>query len=167
MSRLTRVVREVAMLALIATAIMFGMDWLRAPQLPDNLAQPPLSAMQGEVDLAQLSQQSPVLVYVWASWCGVCKLTTSTVASLSRNGTQVVSVALRSGNDARVATWLEKKGVQGIAINDESGVLGQRWQINATPTFMVLYKGRVVSTTSGWTSSPGLKLRLWWATKYA
>lgn len=165
MPRLKRVLREPLVMALIAAAVAFGMDWLRAPQLPENLAQQPLSALQGEADLAQLSQQRPVLVYIWATWCGICKLTTPTVASLSQNGTQVVSVALRSGNDGRVATWLEKKGVQGFTINDESGALGQRWHINATPTFIVLYQGKVVSTTSGWTSSLGLKLRLWWAKK--
>lgn len=163
MSRLRRWLREGVVLALIAAAALLAMDWLRAPQLPDDLARQPLTALQGEINLAQLSQQRPVLIYVWASWCGVCKLTTPTVAALSQDGTQVVSVALRSGSDARVATWLEKKGVQGPAINDESGSLGQRWQIGATPTFIVLYQGKVISTTSGWTSRWGLALRLRWA----
>lgn len=165
MKRLRRWLREAAVLALIAGAVIWGMDWLNRPQLPDDLARQPLASMQGEVSLAALSQQRPVLVYVWATWCGVCKLTTPTVAALSQQGAEVVSVALRSGDDAHVATWLQKKGVQGIAVNDARGSLAQRWQISATPTFIVLYQGRVISTTSGWTSSLGLKLRLWWATR--
>lgn len=167
MSRVTRWLREGVLLVLMAAALLLAMDWLRAPQLPADVALQPLSALQGEVNLATLSQQRPVLVYVWASWCGVCKLTTPTVAALSQHGTQVVSVALRSGSDARVATWLDKKGVRGFAVNDESGALGQRWQISATPTFIVLHQGKVVSTSSGWTSSWGLKLRLWWAARAA
>ncbi|WP_439213462.1 protein disulfide oxidoreductase [Duffyella gerundensis] len=167
MPRLKRWLREATVMALIVAVILFGMDWLRTPQLPESLVQQPLSTLQGEADLAQLSQQRPVLVYIWATWCGVCKLTTPAVASLSQNGTQVVSVALRSGNDQRVDTWLKKKGVQGVIVNDESGALSERWGINATPTFVVLYQGEVASTTSGWTSSFGLKLRLWWAEKSA
>ncbi len=167
MMRLKRWLREAAVLVLIAAAIIWGMDWLRAPQLPAGLAQQPLTTLQGEVNLATLSQDKPVLVYVWATWCGVCKLTTPTVAALSQSGTQVVSVALRSGDDSRVATWLEKKGLQGPAVNDENGAVSQRWDISVTPTFIVLQQGKVVSTTTGWSSSWGLKLRLWWAEKFS
>ncbi|MFJ5158514.1 protein disulfide oxidoreductase [Pantoea sp. NPDC088449] len=165
MSRLKRWLREALVLVLIAGAVLWGMDWWRAPQLPADLAQQPLTSLQGDVNLAEMSQHQPVLVYVWATWCGVCKLTTPTVAALSQQGVKVVSVALRSGSDARVAIWLEKKGVHGVAINDENGALGQRWDINATPTFIVLHQGKVVSTSSGWTSGWGLKLRLWWASR--
>ncbi|WP_337022686.1 MULTISPECIES: protein disulfide oxidoreductase [unclassified Pantoea] len=167
MMRLKRWLREAAVLVLIAAAIIWGMDWLRAPQLPAGLAQQPLTTLQGEVNLATLSQDKPVLVYVWATWCGVCKLTTPTVAALSQNGTQVVTVALRSGDDLRVATWLEKKGLRGPAVNDENGAVSQRWDISVTPTFIVLQQGKVVSTTTGWSSSWGLKLRLWWAEKFS
>ncbi|KJV49722.1 alkyl hydroperoxide reductase [Pantoea sp. BL1] len=166
MMRLKRWLREAAVLVLIAAAIIWGMDWLRAPQLPADLAQQPLTTINSEVNLATLSQDKPVLVYVWATWCGVCKLTTPTVAALSQNGKQVVTVALRSGDDQRVATWLEKKGLQGPAVNDENGAVSQRWDINVTPTFIVLQRGKVVSTTTGWSSAWGLKLRLGWAEKF-
>ena len=95
MTRIKRWLREALWLVLIAAAVIWGMDWLRSPQLPADLAQQPLTALHGEVNLATLSQDKPVLVYVWATWCGVCKLTTPTVAALSQSGTQVVSVALR------------------------------------------------------------------------
>lgn len=167
MTRLKRWLREALWLVLIGAAIIWGMDRLRAPQLPADLAQQPLTSLQGEVNLAALSQDRPVLVYVWATWCGVCKLTTPTVAALSQQGSQVVSVALRSGDDRRVATWLEKKGLQGVAVNDENGAVSQRWDINVTPTFIVLERGKVVSTTTGWSSAWGLKLRLWWAGKFS
>lgn len=167
MMRIKRWLREALWLVLIAAAVIWGMDWLLAPQLPAGLAQQPLTTLQGEVNLATLSQDKPVLVYVWATWCGVCKLTTPTVAALSQNGTQVVTVALRSGDDPRVATWLEKKGLRGPAVNDENGAVSQRWDISVTPTFIVLQQGKVVSTTTGWSSSWGLKLRLWWAEKFS
>jgi thiol-disulfide isomerase/thioredoxin len=167
MTRFKRWLREALWLVLIAAAIIWGMDALRAPQLPADIAQQPLTSLQGEINLAALSQDRPVLVYVWATWCGACKLTTPTVAALSQHATQVVSVALRSGDDHRVATWLEKKGLRGVAVNDENGVVSQRWDINVTPTFIVLQRGKVVSTTTGWSSAWGLKMRLWWADTFS
>ncbi|MCL9645849.1 MULTISPECIES: protein disulfide oxidoreductase [Pantoea] len=167
MSRLKRWLREALWLLLAGVLIMLAVDWLRAPQLPADLAQQPLTTLQGEQSLAGLSASKPVLVYVWASWCGVCKLTTPVVAKLSQQGVPVVSVALRSGSDTQVTRWLAKKGLQGLAVNDARGELGQRWQIAATPTFIVLYQGRVVSTTSGWSSRWGLLLRLWWAEQFS
>ncbi|MFR0654418.1 protein disulfide oxidoreductase [Pantoea sp. SIMBA_079] len=167
MSRLKRWLREALWLLLAGVLIMLAADWLRAPQLPADLAQQPLTTLQGEQSLAGLSVSKPVLVYVWASWCGVCKLTTPVVARLSQQGVPVVSVALRSGSDAQVTQQLTKKGLQGIAVNDARGELGQRWHIAATPTFIVLYQGRVTSTTSGWSSRWGLMLRLWWAAQFS
>ncbi|WP_343552800.1 protein disulfide oxidoreductase [Pantoea sp.] len=163
MSRAKRWLREALWLVLMVGAVLWGMDWLRSPQLPTDFAQQPLTSLQGDVNLAEMSKERPLLIYVWASWCGVCKLTTPSVAAISQDGGNVVNVALRSGDDKRVATWLEKKGLQGVAINDESGAIGQRWDISATPTFIVLHQGKVISTSSGWTSGWGLKLRLWWA----
>ncbi|PYA56163.1 protein disulfide oxidoreductase, partial [Serratia marcescens] len=43
------------------------------------------------------------------------------------------------------------------------GTLSAQWQIGVTPTFVVVSQGKVVQSTTGWTSYWGMKLRLWWA----
>ena len=72
MSRLKRWLREALWLLLAGVLIMLAADWLRAPQLPADLAQQPLTTLQGEQSLAGLSASKPVLVFFWASWCGFC-----------------------------------------------------------------------------------------------
>ncbi|MCS3407792.1 protein disulfide oxidoreductase [Serratia sp. AKBS12] len=164
MVRLKRWAREILLLLLITGGIVWLMDTLRAPQAPDAFALQQLVTLDGSaVSLAQLSQQRPLLVYFWASWCGVCRYTTPSVAKLSALGGNVLSVALRSGDDAQVAGWLASKRVSMPVVNDPGGTLAARWQIGVTPTFVIIDKGRVVHGTTGWTSYWGMKLRLWWA----
>jgi hypothetical protein len=82
---------------------------------------------------------------------------------LQREGENVMTIALRSGSEAEVSRWLARKGVDFPVINDADGALSRSWEVSVTPTLVVMSQGRVVSTTSGWTSYWGMKLRLWWA----
>ena len=154
LSKLRRWLREgLILLALLAGAMLL-MDAWRAPQLPASFDSTPLQTLDGEtVTLAALSKDEPVLLYFWASWCGVCRFTTPEVDRLRSEGENVMTIALRSGNEAEVSRWLLRKG----------GAISRSWAISVTPTLVVMSEGRVVSTTSGWTSYWGMKLRLWWA----
>ncbi|MGX8072933.1 protein disulfide oxidoreductase [Serratia marcescens] len=90
-------------------------------------------------------------------------LTTPDVARLQAAGGNVLTVALRSGDDAQVKQWLARKRLALPVVNDPAGTLSAQWQIGVTPTFVVVSQGKVVQTTTGWTSYWGMKLRLWWA----
>lgn len=48
-------------------------------------------------------------------------------------------------------------------VNDPSGQLARQWDIQVTPTLVVISQGEVKSVTTGWTSSWGMRLRLWLA----
>lgn len=168
MSRLKRWFKEALLLLLAGAVMLWGMDRLRAPTLPPDTGAMQVQTLQGETHtLAELSREKPLLVYVWATWCGICKLTTPVVADMLADGTSVLSIALRSGDDERVKAWLTKKGLNGPAVNDNDGRLAQRWDIGVTPTFIIIKNGNVVSTASGWSSRWGLQLRLWWAQRTA
>ena len=121
------------------------------------------AAIVWAVDFAALSEQKPLLVYVWATWCNVCRFTSPSVNKLAEQGGNVVSIAMRSGDDRRLAQWMHKKDLTMPVINDPRGELVQRWQVSVTPTLVVIDKGQPVSATTGWTSYWGMKLRLWWA----
>ncbi|MFC0225331.1 protein disulfide oxidoreductase [Serratia aquatilis] len=164
MAKLKRWARELLILLLIVVGVVLVMDWWRAPQAPPAFNQQMLQTLDGEpVSLAQLSEDKPLLVYFWASWCGVCRFTTPNVSRLAANGGNVLTVALRSGNDLQVEQWLAGKRLKLPVVNDERGELSSRWQIGVTPTFVVISQGKVVQSTTGWTSYWGMKLRLWWA----
>ena len=75
----------------------------------------------------------------------------------------MLTVALRSGNDEQLRRGMTKKGLSFPTHNDEQGTLAARWQVGVTPSFLILKDGKVVGTTTGWSSRWGLKLRLLWA----
>lgn len=162
--RWRRWAKEAIWLLLAALLISSLLDLWRGPTLPAGAMEAPLTLQDGtRTDLATLSRGRPLLVYYWASWCGVCRFTTGAVEQLWQEGENVLTVALRSGSDAQLRQGMSKKGLSFPTHNDERGDLAVRWQVGVTPTFLIIEDGRLVSSTTGWSSRWGLKLRLWWA----
>lgn len=163
-SRLRKWSKELIVLVFIFVLASFAMDWWRQPTPPVLTHLSELYTVENNaVSLMALSQEKPILIYFWASWCGICKMTTPTVNSLTQEGYNVTSVIIRSGDNAKIERGIKSKSLVFPVINDDKGTISQQWGISATPSFVILYKGEMVSFTSGWTSSWGLKLRLWWA----
>lgn len=162
-SRLRRWAREGIIFVLLTLAVVWGVDRYRKPTLPASFSATPMQSIDGNIhDIAALSQERPLLIYVWATWCSICRYTTPSVNKLAKEGGNVVSIAMRSGDNAKLARWVEKKQLKIPVINDENAALSQQWQVSVTPTLVIVSKGNVVSTTTGWTSYWGLKLRMWW-----
>ena len=109
-----------------------------------------------------MSKERPLLVYVWATWCGVCRYHAVGGGDCRGRG-NVMSVALRSGDNATLETWMRKKKAMMPTVNDASGELAREWDVKVTPTLVVISHGEVKSITTGWTSGWGMRLRLWLA----
>ncbi|MEG0007593.1 MAG: protein disulfide oxidoreductase [Aeromonas sp.] len=156
--------KEALWLLLMALVVSTLLDLWRGPTLPAGAMEAPFTLQDGtRTSLAELSRDKPLLVYYWASWCGVCRFTTPTVEQLWQEGENVLTVALRSGNDAQLQQGMSKKGLSFPTHNDEQGNLAARWQVGVTPTFLIIKDGKLTSSTTGWSSPWGLKLRLLWA----
>ncbi|MDM5136388.1 protein disulfide oxidoreductase [Aeromonas salmonicida] len=162
--RLRRWGKEALWLLLFGVVISTALDFWRSPALPEGSPLPTLTLQDGTTaDLQAMSRERPLLVYYWASWCAVCRFTTPTVEQLWQDGENVLTVALRSGNTQQLSKGMGKKGLTFPTHNDERGDLAARWQVGVTPSFLIVKDGKVVSTTTGWSSGLGLKLRLAWA----
>ena len=156
--------KEALWLLLFGVVISTALDFWRSPALPEGSPLPTLTLQDGTTaDLQAMSRDKPLLVYYWASWCAVCRFTTPTVEQLWQDGENVLTVALRSGNTQQLSKGMGKKGLTFPTHNDERGDLAARWQVSVTPSFLIVKDGKVVSTTTGWSSGLGLKLRLAWA----
>jgi thioredoxin 2 len=95
----------------------------------------------GDDTFAEIAEKSalPVVVDLWAPWCGPCKM---------------VSPAL-----AQVAEQLAGR-IKLVKVNvDDSPRLQQRFGIQAIPTLLIMRDGKVVAQRAG--AAPAADLRAW------
>ncbi len=105
----------------------------------------------------------PVLVHFWATWCGVCRAEQGTIDGLAEDR-EVVTVATQSGGPSEVMAYLRQEDLHFPVIVDSSGELARRWGVHAFPTSFVLAPdGTIRNVEVGYTTSLGLRARLWLA----
>ena len=101
----------------------------------------PWIAEAGDDDFAVVAERAsiPVLVDFWATWCGPCRMVSPALEQLATERAGVIK--------------LVKVDV------DRAPALGQRFQIQAVPTLLVLRGGEVAARQAG--AAPVPALRRW------
>ena len=124
-----------------------------------------------DIQSTALSQQrfhladaaKPILVHFWATWCGICKLEQDSIQAISRDHV-VITIAMQSGSDEEVQAYLTEHQLNFPVINDTDGEISARYGVVGVPaSFIVNSAGEIVAAERGYTTSWGLRLRLWWA----
>ncbi len=144
------------------------MAWQGRNLLDSRAAAPPLRLATldgGVVDLTALRGREVVLFF-WAPWCGVCEAESGAISSLyhSQDGPEdaaVLSVALGYQDRAQVEGFVAEHGVDYPVLlgTDETAAA---YRIDKFPTVYVLdEEGRIKSSTVGYSTSWGLRARLW------
>ncbi|OOF80256.1 protein disulfide oxidoreductase [Rodentibacter caecimuris] len=158
---LTRLLKNGISLGLTLIIVSSILDFIRKPEIPSEISTTALYDLQGNgFFLPQIAQDKPTLIYFWGTWCGYCRYTSPAINDLAKEGYPVVSIALRSGRAGEVGKYLAEHHYTFTTVNDPQGEIAQKWQINVTPTIIILNKGKMDLATTGWTSYWGLKVRL-------
>ncbi len=119
--------------------------------------------IQGEPFDLRSQQGRPSLIHFWATWCPICALEQGSIDDLAKD-VPFISVAMQSGSADEVIDYLRQEGVAYPVINDPEGTLSKRYGVSAVPaTFVLDASGRVRFVTRGYTSTLGLRIRLWLA----
>ncbi|KDM93493.1 protein disulfide oxidoreductase [Photobacterium galatheae] len=154
--------REGVVFLVLLTVVSVGVDLWRSQSVPDNnpFTLKAVDINGQEVDVAALSQEQPVIVYFWATWCGVCRFVTPSVDWLSQYY-PTVGISLTSGTDEKLQQYFQHNGLDFSNVNDPRHVLGREWGVSFTPTIFIVRHGKVESVTSGFTTPVGILARLW------
>ena len=157
-----KLLKNALSLALTIWLMSAIVDYWRRPEMPPEMAQMTLTDLNGySHNLAKISQDRPIIVYFWGSWCGYCRYTSPAINQLAQEGETVMAIALRSGSAEKVQHYLNAQQLSFTTINDPNGDLAARWQVRVTPTIILLHRGKMDIATTGWTSLWGLKARIW------
>lgn len=108
----------------------------------------------------QSYQGKPLLLHFWATWCKICKMEENSIASISEDY-EVITVAMKSGNDMEITAYLEEQGLSFPVVVDENGAIAERFGVHGVPTsFIIDSNGNIKFTEVGFTSELGLRARL-------
>ncbi|MDF1880356.1 protein disulfide oxidoreductase [Sulfurimonas sp. MAG313] len=156
--------KEIISMALILFIVSNALSYFRAPDIKDkNL--PDISGFLTNQELFSTKdfKDGPTLIHVWATWCPTCKIEAANIQSVSQEY-NVLSIAVKSGTDEKINSYLKKNGLDFKVINDLQGRLAQKFLVQAYPTSFIYDKNKtLVFSEVGYTSTWGLKLRMWWA----
>ena len=153
-----KVIAEITLIVLIFLALKTYMqrDLVSGPA-------PEFHAQTLSGDAHRLAQDQPTLIYFWASWCSICKLSQDQIQKLSREH-HVVTVAMNSGDAATVRAFLKHQQLDFPVILDQDSRIAHLFGVSGVPTsFVVTAGGDIAFAEVGYTTAWGLGLRLWLA----
>ncbi len=145
----------------IFAVIYLAVNWWRQPIMPAT-PQLQLTDYQGQtIDLAQMSQNRPTMVYFWGTWCGVCSVSSPKINTLAEQGYSVASIAVKSGDNTEIKQYMNEHGYHFTVVNDSDGEIFNNWQGQVTPSYVILNEGKMTQGLTGIQPLWSLKLRLW------
>ena len=103
----------------------------------------------------------PLLLHFWASWCRICQFEQGAVNAVAADW-PVLTIAMQSGDTEQVQAFMEKRKLDWQTVVDESGALAKEYGVMGVPANFILdANGKIRFRESGYTTSAGLRLRLW------
>ncbi len=159
-----KIFKEVAIMALMVFVISNVLSYIRKPDLADSQL-PKINELMinGEQFNANSYKDKPLLVHFWATWCPTCKAEADNIQRLSKYY-DVVTFAVKSGNDNDLKKYMQERAFTYQVINDEDGEWAKEFNIEAYPTtFIYNSNSELTFSEVGYTSSLGLYVRMWLA----
>lgn len=163
--RAIRWLRELLIGLVFLSVVGVAVDYFRLSQRDDSV----ISSAELSVIGAQLTPVQrkafiggePLLVYMWATWCGVCSVTSPAINNMHEDGLLIASVASKSGGQAQLDQLLKSKSYSFPVYADEQGLLSQALAVKGTPSFFIINsKGNILFYSMGINTELGLRAKL-------
>ena len=164
MTRLKSWTKEVAVTAVVIIIAAGVLGYLRAPSYEDKaLPKVQVSKLYGLAYDSTEKPGEPYVLHFWATWCPVCRTEAGNIDALAKDA-KVVTVAVRSGGLQKIDDYMKENGLSFPVINDQNGAIAEAFKITVFPTTIIVDRdGKVFWAETGYTTTWGLKLRLWLA----
>lgn len=106
----------------------------------------------------------PVLIHLWATWCPICEFERDGIEVVAKDYA-VINIATQSLDDEGLLDYARQHQMNADNIvNDLDGSLMRQFGARAVPaSFIINSEGQIEFVEVGYTSSLGLRARLWLA----
>jgi thiol-disulfide isomerase/thioredoxin len=125
-----------------------------------------LRTLDGQPASLAAYRGKPLLLVLWAPWCGVCKVETDNVSRVRAwlgDRAHVVSIAAAYRELSEVQRYMREQAVD-YPVLLAGDADRERLQVGAFPAvFVVDAEGRIGNSVTGYTTTLGLFLRVLWA----
>lgn len=152
----------------VAVLIVFAVQWWQGRDVPGGPA-PDFTGPMTDGRAMSLGdwradhRGQAVAIYFWAEWCPICKAQEGNVTALQARH-PVLTVAMQSGDAADVARVLRTRELDWPTLIDTRGAIAARYGVHGVPALVVVDPGGDLrSVAVGYTTTPGMRLRLWLA----
>jgi thiol-disulfide isomerase/thioredoxin len=149
-----------------AVLILFAVQWWQGRDVPRGAA-PEFAGQMADgraMSLGDWRVAHPgqaVAIYFWAEWCPICKAQEGNINAL-RAGHAVLTVAMQSGSATEVAKVLGTRGLDWPTLIDTDGAIAARYGLHGVPALVVVDSaGDIRAVAVGYTTTVGMRLRLW------
>ena len=157
-------VKEIVLALVMLTVILNIISFLKKPELASStLPSFALTTIEKKEINTNMYHNKPLMIHFWATWCPTCKLEASTIESLSKEY-QVLSIAVNSGDDDEIKLFMDSHKLTYDVINDRDGTFAEKFSVSSFPTTFIYDKdAKIKFSEVGYSSTLGLKLRMWMA----
>ncbi len=152
----------------VVLLLVFAIQWWQGRDVPRGpapaFAAPTADGRSGGLDDWRAAHPGKTIgIYFWAEWCPICRMQEGGIDAL-RADWPVFTVAMQSGDAAAVAKALQVRGLGWPTAVDPDGSIAARYGLHGVPALVVVDgRGEIRSVMVGYTTSPGMRLRMWWA----
>ena len=162
MKRLLPYLKSLIQALLLFILISVAVDWWRKPNQPMQASSDSLRVINGSsTSLETLSKERVAVVYFWGTWCHICSYTSPTIDRLHQNGIPTLGVAVHSGSDTEIRSYMKEHQLQFPTVTGSDYQLAANWKIAVTPTIILIKNGKMIHHTSGLSRYWGLRSRIW------
>ncbi len=159
-SYIKQIFKEIIIFIVLIFVISSIINYFRAPKIDNSY----LNYLSGKTitgeDVEKFKSKMPLIIHFWGIWCPICKQEASTIDDVAKKY-NLLSVAVDSGDDKKLLSWMRKKGLSYPVLNDKSGNLAKKFKITVFPTTIIFDKsGKIKFIETGYTTKLGLISRI-------
>jgi thiol-disulfide isomerase/thioredoxin len=162
-----KVVGRILEIAIFILALWGVMAWQERNLLPDDGS----VSLPTHIEVQRLSDGEKVLlgdelnpekslVYFFAPWCSICKMSAPNLNDLQNENAQVIAIALSYDSVDDVQEFVNSSNLN-IPVYLGNNQISQLFNVEAFPTYYLLNKDlRIVDRSVGYSTGIGMKWRL-------